>query len=103
MPIETDREGYLRNLGDWGQEAAFQIAEAEGIKLTADHWQVIEFLREFYQTYQIIPSMRVLVKTLGQRMDPEKANSHYLQSLFPGGIIKQGCKLAGLPKPNRCI
>ena len=33
----------------------------------------------------------------------EKGNSRYLQRLFPGGPAKQISKIAGLPKPVKCI
>ncbi|MGB0835445.1 MAG: TusE/DsrC/DsvC family sulfur relay protein, partial [Psychrobium sp.] len=34
---------------------------------------------------------------------PEKGNSRYLYSLFPKGPAKQATRIAGLPKPAKCI
>jgi len=101
--IETDPEGYLKDLSQWNEAIAEAIARLEGIALTAEHWQVIYFLREFYQQYQIAPAMRVLVKALAERWGNEKGNSIYLHGLFPQGAAKQSNKIAGLPKPTRCI
>lgn len=99
----TDKDGYLLNLQDWNEAIAQQLAQHENLFLTSDHWVVINFLRNFYQEYSIIPAMRVLVKELAKNMVAEKSNSSYLQQLFPGGLFRQACKIAGLPKPTRCI
>lgn len=103
MTIETDKEGYLKNLDDWSEELAVIIAKDEGIELTNDHWEIIRFVREFYQTYQTSPAIRALIKALKPVMGDNKANSLYLAKLFPKGTAKQVSKIAGLPKPAKCI
>jgi len=100
---ETDEEGYLVNLSDWNEEVAKHLAAEEKIELTAAHWEVINFLREYYNDYQIAPAIRVLTKAIGKKLGPEKGNSKYLYELFPYGPAKQACKIAGLPKPTGCI
>jgi TusE/DsrC/DsvC family sulfur relay protein len=54
---ETDEEGYLLNLADWTKEAAEHLAEEEKVPLTDNHWEVINFLREYYNEYQIAPAV----------------------------------------------
>lgn len=103
MNVKTDAEGYLLNLQDWNTSVATEMAAIDKLTLTADHWTVINFLREFYRQYKIIPAMRVVIKELKNKLSQEKDNSSYLQQLFPSGFFKQGCKIAGLPKPTRCI
>lgn len=100
---ETDEEGYLVNLQDWTPQVAELLAEREGIELTPDHWEVIDALRTFYQTFEQAPSMRPLVKWVGQRLGEEKGRSIYLMRLFPPSPAKLGCKIAGLPRPHHCI
>lgn len=100
---ETDEEGYLLNLAEWTKEAAEHMAEEEKVPLTDNHWEVIDFLREYYTEYQIAPAVRVLTKAIGKKFGPEKGNSKYLYDLFPYGPAKQACKIAGLPKPTGCI
>jgi len=90
-------------LVNWNETLAEELAAEENILLTADHWQVIKFLRKFYEDYKILPAMRVLVKELAKVMGAEKGNSIYLQRLFPQGLLRQACKIAGLPKPSKCI
>ena len=101
--IATDPQGYLQQLTDWHEDIARLLAEQEAISLTDAHWEVIYFVRDFYQTYQISPAMRVLVKALSQKYGPEIGNSRYLFRLFPKGPAKQATKIAGLPKPVKCL
>ena len=99
----TDEEGYLTNLSDWSIELAEVMADADGCPLSENHWEVINFLREYYAEYKIAPAVRVLTKNIGKRLGKEKGNSKYLYELFPYGPAKQACKYAGLPKPTGCV
>lgn len=101
--IELDKEGFLKNLSDWNREIATEIAARENITLTADHWEIIELLREFYQVFQISPSMRALVKRTEQLLGPTKGRSVYLLQLFPPSPAKLASKISGLPKPPNCL
>lgn len=101
--FETDEEGYLANLNDWTPDVATAMAKDEDVELNESHWEVINFLREYYEEYQIAPAVRVLTKAIGKRLGPDKGNSKYLYELFPYGPGKQACKYAGLPKPTGCV
>ncbi|MDH5547529.1 MAG: TusE/DsrC/DsvC family sulfur relay protein [Gammaproteobacteria bacterium] len=101
--LETDEEGYLINLDDWSEEAAALLAQSENVEMTESHWEVVNFLREYYDEFQIAPAVRVLTKAIGKKLGKEKGNSKYLYELFPYGPAKQACKIAGLPKPTGCI
>ncbi|MBI5026459.1 MAG: TusE/DsrC/DsvC family sulfur relay protein [Nitrospirae bacterium] len=100
---EVDEDGYLQNLDDWSPELANFIAEKEGIQMSEAHWEVVNFLRDYYQKYQIAPMIKILVKEIAKVMGPEKGNTKYLYELYPGGPAKQACKIAGLPKPTGCV
>ena len=101
--IETDEEGYLVNLSDWSEDVANEIAKAENIDMSESHWEVVNFLREYYEEFQIAPAVRVLTKAIGKKLGADKGNSQYLYELFPYGPAKQACKIAGLPKPTGCV
>ena len=101
--IETDEEGYILNLSDWDEDIANELAKEEGIDMSENHWEVVNFLREYYDEYQIAPAVRVLTKAIGKKLGAEKGNSKYLYELFPYGPAKQACKYAGLPKPTGCV
>ncbi len=101
--FETDEEGYLANLSEWEPAVGEAMALAEDQPLTDEHWDIINFLREYYEEYQIAPAVRVLTKAVGKRLGKDKGNSKYLYELFPYGPGKQACKYAGLPKPTGCV
>ena len=101
--IETDEEGYITDISLWSQELATLIATEEDIEMGDDHWEVVNFLRNYYEEYQIAPAVRVLTKAIKKSLGADKGNSKYLYELFPYGPAKQACKIAGLPKPTGCI
>lgn len=101
--VDTDHEGYLMCRADWTEALAKEQAATDGIELSAAHWEVIHFLQEYYDNYEIAPAIRILTKQIGKRYGQEKGNSKYLYQLFPKGPAKQACRYAGLPKPTGCV
>ncbi|AGJ86652.1 sulfurtransferase [Raoultella ornithinolytica] len=101
--IETDSEGYLKETTQWNEAMAEVIAGQEGITLSVEHWEVVRFVREFYLEFNTSPAIRMLVKAMANKFGEEKGNSRYLYRLFPKGPAKQATKIAGLPKPVKCI
>ncbi len=102
--IETDDDGYLINLEDWSEDVAKKLAESEDIEMAEEHWSVVNFLREYYDDYQIAPAVKVLTKAIAkERGMDKKAASEFLYGLFPSGPALQACKIAGLPKPTGCV
>ena len=87
----------------WSIEIANELAKQDELVLTEAHWEVINFVRQFYLTYNTSPAIRALTKAMKEEFGEEKANSRYLYRLFKDGPAKQATKYAGLPKPARCI
>jgi len=84
--LEIGEDGNLKNLSDWNEEIANELAKVEGIgELTNRHWVVINS-----------PSIRKLTKQSG-------VNTKELYQLFPKGPTKKAARIAGLPKPKGCI
>ena len=98
-----DKEGYLRDLADWNEGVAAEIAARDGITLTAAHWEILHAVRRFFARYELSPATRPLLKFLTQELGPEKAGSIYVMRLFPGTPARTIAKIAGLPKPANCI
>ncbi|KJU87117.1 sulfite reductase, dissimilatory-type gamma subunit [Candidatus Magnetobacterium bavaricum] len=101
--VELDEDGYLTNLNDWTKELAETLSKEDSLELTDAHWEVINFLRSYYQQYQIAPMIKILVKEIKKTMGADKGNTKYLYQLFPDGPAKQACRYAGLPKPTGCV
>ena len=97
--VATDVEGYLKNLDDWSEDFARAQAEAEHLVLTEAHWQVIFFLRAYYEEHRVQAQVRAMIQHFSKVWTPELGNNHHLHELFPiGGPQKQGNRLAGLLK-----
>jgi tRNA 2-thiouridine synthesizing protein E len=101
--IEHDEEGYITDIGEWSNDLAEIIAKEEELDMTDEHWAVVNFLREYYDEYQIAPAIRVLVRAVKKKLGEDKGSNKYLYNLFPYGPAKQACKIAGLPKPTGCV
>lgn len=101
--VAIDQDGFLVDLNDWNEPVAEALARAEGIELKAEHWEILQLLREFYREFQLSPATRPLIKYTALKLGPEKGNSMHLNRLFNGTPAKLGAKLAGLPKPSNCI
>ncbi|MDD2880234.1 MAG: hydrogenobyrinic acid a,c-diamide synthase (glutamine-hydrolyzing) [Rhodoferax sp.] len=97
--IDTDTEGYIKNLDEWSEEFALARAKAEHLELTEAHWQVIAFLRAYYEEHRVQAQVRAMIWHFSKVWGPELGNNHHLHTLFPiGGPQKQGNRLAGLLK-----
>ncbi len=101
--IATTDQGFLLDMNQWNELVAVSISSLEGIDLTDAHWEILRFIRHFYQQYKYLPNARVFSKAIKHELGAEKANSRYLLKLFPEGPLKYSCKIAGLPKPPSCL
>ena len=82
--IETDENGYLVTLEDWSEGVAEKLAEDEEIEMNGEHWEIINFLRDYYQEFQIAPAVKVLTKAIAKKNDIHKKEaSVFLYELFP--------------------
>ena len=95
--VLTDSEGYLVDPADWSEAFARAQAAAEDLELTAEHWEVIRYLRAHFAQHGIQASVRDMIKHFRKVWDRERGSSRYLHRLFPrGGPQKQGNRIAGL-------
>ena len=101
--IATDPEGYLANLDDWSEEVATYLSAQDQLHLDASHWEIINFMRNYYAENGTAPNLRILQKLLKTELGEEKAEKKYLFDLFPYGPAKQAARYAGMPKPTGCV
>ena len=102
-PTLLDKHGFVKDHTVWTKELALALAESEGIALTEAHWEIIELLRAYYEAFDASPANRSLVNYTKINLGPEKGNSIYLMSLFPGSPARLASRIAGLPKPKNCL
>lgn len=103
QPIALDQDGYLANLADWSTAVAEALALHEDLRLSAEHWEVLQLVRAFHAEFQLSPANRPLIKYAALKLGPEKGTSLHLNLLFKGTPAKLAAKLAGLPKPTNCL
>jgi tRNA 2-thiouridine synthesizing protein E len=95
--LTLDADGNLADRNQWNEDVARELAAQEGIpELTAQHWAVINYMRQVFDKEGDAPSIRRLTKESG-------VDTKTLYQLFPKGPAKRAAKIAGLPKPKGCI
>ncbi len=97
MDLRVDEMGYLFEPADWSEEVARDLARAESIELTDDHWEVIRFMREYLDAHQIAPDVRHVMKHMTVTRG---AGRNHVFELFPFGYVQQACKIAGMKRPR---
>ena len=100
--LEATESGFLANLDDWDKDVAEAIAAAEGLTLTQDHWDVIEYLRDAFINHNgEQPNNRAILKAMQDKWEGRKVDNTTLFAPFPGNPSKQAGKVAGLPESMR--
>jgi TusE/DsrC/DsvC family sulfur relay protein len=95
--IRTDKEGYIINIDEWTEDFAIALAAEEGLELTDEHWEVIHYIRDYFEEHRVQVQVREMIKHFKKEWGTERGNNHYLHDIFPkGGPQKQGNRLAGI-------
>ena len=95
VSTQQNIDGFLKHRSEWNENVAAQIAEREGLTLTDAHWDIIQFLRtEFYANNGYIPLTQEIKRGM-ERVWKRDISYSELTELFPGGISRQGAKIAG--------
>ena len=99
--IEITDSGFLVTIDDWNEGVAEVIAQDEGISLTQEHWDVVNYLRDqHFNNAGNEPMERAIMKDMG-KIWGRKVSSKEMYLLFPTMPSKQGRKIAGLPQSTR--
>jgi len=86
-----DEEGYLIDAYSWDRSFTERRAKEANLTLTAQHWQLIELIRDKYLRLGALPPMRTLCKAVG-------IDKQVLKQQF--GSCLALWKMAGLPNPG---
>lgn len=90
-------ERFVNAPAGWTRAYAETLAQAEGLTLSDDHWEVIRVIQGVWAEDQSLP-IRLVHDALDTRF-ASQGGARYLYSILPGGPIAQGCRLAGLTPP----
>ncbi len=94
----TDSEGYLMDPSDWNETVAQELAGKYGLKLGPEHWEVLRFMREYYEQHHVAVDARWVMKFLEDKYGGDGRSQLY--KLFPYGYMQQACKIAGMRRPR---
>tara|TARA_R110001583_G_scaffold51471_2_gene160673 strand:- start:228 stop:539 length:312 start_codon:yes stop_codon:yes gene_type:complete len=95
VEVNVTEDGYLKDMNQWNEEIAKEIANEIGIELTPKHFEVINYLRKKTKANEALT-----IRSVGKSgiVDIKE-----LYKLFPKGPLKFSSKIAGIPKPTSCI
>ncbi len=98
LKLDLNEDGFLNDPEQWNEQVALALAKAEeGLEgLSEEHWQVVKFIREYYEEKKLAPMVRKMCQVSGFSLK-------HIYELFPSGPAKGACKVAGLPKPDGCV
>ena len=103
LDLSLDGQGHLTDANDWNREVAAQLAAREGLELTAERLRICVCVRQFHERFGVEPTHRALARFIAAELGPEQSSSSWLALQFPGGVLRQASRIAGLPKPRHCL
>jgi tRNA 2-thiouridine synthesizing protein E len=93
-PEMFNENGFLKDPRAWDEGICIQIAKREGIgRLDDTHWKIIRYLRNYYERFNFLPSLRRACKVTGAWQDS------CLSCFFHSDPLR-AVKIAGLPEPG---
>lgn len=93
--VETDEQ--------WSHDIAREMAAAEGLQLSDSHLRVLDYLREYViEKGGSREDAHHILRKLESRFAAE-GGRRWLFELFPGGPVRTGMKLAGLPQAAHAV
>jgi len=95
VELEVSEDGYLKDMTQWNDEIAKEIATEIGIELTPKHFEVLNYLREKTEAKESLT-----IRGVGKS---GIVTIKELYVLFPKGPLKFSSRIAGIPKPTSCI
>ncbi len=97
LEMEIDEDGFIQEPERWSTAVAEDLAKTEEVEsMGEDHWNLVNYIRDYYLQFGVAPPVRMLCKKTGFDLK-------YVYELFPGCPAKGACKVAGLPKPTGCV
>ena len=92
--LTFDEDGFLTQPELWNRNVADLLAREEiPGELTEDHWKIVDYLRQYYDRFHTLPSIRMVRKSTN-------CDVKCLYRLFPSGLSRGACRVAGIPKSN---
>ena len=102
--LALDDDGHLCDHRIWTPALAQQLADTLEVTLSAEHLQILQQVRAFFDKFNHAPATRPLIKWLQKTLPEQDISNQKLQQLFNTGLVARHVnRLAGLPKPPNCL
>ena len=102
--MSLDQDGHLCDHALWTPEAAQQLADTLNVSLNAEHLQILQQVRAFFDKFNHAPATLPLIKWLQKTLPEHNISNQKLQQIFNTGLVARHVnRLAGLPKPPNCL
>ena len=90
--FKVNELGFLEDFDAWNERFAHWVVRNWDLPdgLTDRHWQIMQYLRDYYRDNKDIPTVYEACKSNGIRQEE-------LRELFPEGYRRGACRVAGLP------
>jgi tRNA 2-thiouridine synthesizing protein E len=95
VQVNLSDDGYLKDMSQWNEDIAKEIAQEVNIELTDKHFEVLNYLRDKTSAGEALT-----IRGVGKSGITDIKG---LYKLFPKGPLKFSSKIAGIPKPTSCI
>ena len=69
--------------------------------LEDEHWNVIKYIRNYFEQHQKVPELRELLKEFKLQYGSNMSTRKYIYKLFPYGYGQQACKISGMRQPKK--
>ncbi len=94
--------GYLIDPQAWTRDWALQKAARQDRILEDFDWQLIQFVRDFYEEHQVMPLTRRVIKFIRESIQIN-FDSVQLQQRYTDKPLRVIALIAGLPRPIQCV
>jgi len=79
LEMEIDEDGFIQEPEKWSEAVAADLAKTEEVEtMGEDHWNLVNYIRDYYIQFGVAPPVRMLCKKTGFDLK-------YIYELFPGG------------------
>ena len=99
--VEKDSDGFLLNPSDWSVDIANDYSKEFDTILEDEHWNVIKYIRNYFEQHQKVPELRELLKEFKLQYGSNMSTRKYIYKLFPYGYGQQACKISGMRQPKK--
>ena len=71
--FDRDSDGFLNDPQDWDIKFVETVSSEFNIELKDNHWEIINYVREYFEKHHKVPELRELLKSFRIKFGENKA------------------------------